>query len=312
MELTKELIEAHSITPEGVIAINGFGTTQENTLVASTKQEYDGKASADADKIIDGAFGKIEAFAGSKRETGEKAAEFFKRTWDTFSTDKIADLDAQKLVLDKKLKDAGGAGNEVLAQEFTELKGKYDALQIQEAEFKTYKEADYKGKFEALSANQKATNENLALSSVTPKYPDTVNAFEGAAMFNAAIAKIKTEYTIEFDNETKEGVAVNIENTHLRVPLKDLIAKDEAIGKLLVGRQQSGPNGKVIDKIKLDKVPFEIPKDAKDNNEARTKAIRDYLTSEAGGAMNPITDTYTEQFSKYNNLILGVKVEKAA
>jgi hypothetical protein len=294
MKLEAEFITAQSLSAEQVAALEETTNAHEATL----KQGWDGKANTDAEAIIDGAIVSVETLTGIKREQGVKAAEYFKLAGEGYSKGVKASYETKILELEEKMKTSP---DEALRGELEDLKGKYDLLQQQEAEFKEWKEADYKTKYETTSGELSATKLRIAFNEVKPKFPDTVNDYESDAKWNKFVKDIQEKYNIDIDQDGK-GIAIDKTNPHSIKKISELVANDKELSELAKGRSFKGL-GNDKDPQKIDGVPFEIPKEATPSE--RTQAVRDYLTNEL--KLNKTSARYAEEFAKYNKLILEQK-----
>lgn len=292
-EINEQFIKDNNLSAEQVTAIKGSVTTYHTTEVAELKKGWDGKANDDAQGILTGAAKSITDITGIERTQGEKIADFITRSWEGHSTSKTAELAKAKAEYDDKLKNF--KGDEATAAELLKSKEDLDALMKKTADYDTLK--DSADKLTPLQEQYEAMNKRVAWGGVKPNFPDTINEYEAGAKWAECIANIEKEYTIEFDGD--KAVGVNKENKHNILSLKDLVGKDEAITKLMEGRQQTGVNGKQTELQKIEGVPFDVPKDA--NSAKRAELIRGYLTKKGVSIMS---SEYSTQFAELNSKML--------
>ena len=138
MEISKEIIEAQKLTDDQVTAINAFGKTHTDGLVAETKKEYDGKANTDAEAILGGAADKIAEITGLKRESGQKIGDYIGKSWDFYSTAEKTANDKLKLEYETKIADF--KGDESTKNELDKTKVLLDDLMKKTADYDTLKE----------------------------------------------------------------------------------------------------------------------------------------------------------------------------
>lgn len=296
MEITKEIIETQKLTEDQVTAINEFGKTHTDNLIAETKKEYDGKATADAEAILDGAAEAITKLTGTTRDKGQKIGDFIGAAWDNFSKTKTQELDKTKSEYDKKIEDF--KGDDETKEALIKSKEDNDVLLKKFADYDKLKEtAD---KYSPLEEKFSGMKLEVAFGNVKPNFPDTVNAYEADAKWNEFKSNILKDATIEIVEG--EAIVINKENPHKTDKLKDLLEKDEAIKKLLEGRQQNGTGAKETKLMKIEGVPFEVPENA--DGKQRQEAIQKYLLTKDIGTTHP---KYAEEFGKYNAIIIKQK-----
>ena len=294
MEFTKEFIEENQLSADQVTAITG----QVATHVGALKQEWDGVANENAEKIISGAASKVEETTGIKREQGQKIADYLAFAGEKYLEGSKASLERKEKELDAKIK--AGGGDETLKAQLTETKEQLDALKQKEAKFKEWEENDYKGKYTKAQEDLTSMQRKVAYNTVKPSFPDTVNSYEANAKWRKFVQKVEAEYDTILD-ANDEPVAVDKKNTYISHKLKDLVAKDEDISKLLEGRKVVGPGADPNKKqIKIEGLPFAVPENA--TAEERQKAIKDYL---AGQNIPKTEARYATEFKRLNLLILG-------
>lgn len=296
MEISKEVIEAQKFTEDQVTAINSFGKTHTDDLIAETKKEYDGKATADADAILDGAAKAITDLTGVARDKGQKIGDFIGSAWDSFSKTKTAEIDTLKSDLDKKIADF--KGDDETKEALVKAKSDLDNLLKKTADYDTLKETAEK--YTPLNEKFSGMKLEVAFGNVKPSFHKDVNSYEADAKWNEFKADVLKDNTIELVDG--EAIAVDKENPHKTTKLKDLVEKDEALKKLIEGRQQGGTGAKETTLINIEGLPFEVPENA--DGKQRQKAIQDYLLTKDIGTTHP---QYAEEFGKYNAIIIKQK-----
>lgn len=293
----EEFVKAQNLTEDQVTAITG----EVNNFVADEKKTIEdiwkAKSTQDADAIITGATKKVEELTGIKREHGQKAADYLTLASEKYLEGSKASLERKQIELEDKIKNT--SGSEALKAELEETKTSLDKLKQRDAILADWETNDYKGKYEKLSKDMSAQNIDLAFNSVKPSFPDTVNSYESTGRWKEFINNTLEKYDIVRDNEG-ESYAVDKENIHKRLKLKDLVEKDENITKLKTGRTQTGLGGNPKDKVKIEGVPFEVAKEA--TPAERQAAVRDYLLTVE---KLPQTSTqYAKRFAELNKTIL--------
>ena len=272
MEFTEEFIKDNGLSTEQVTAL----TTATNDNEATLKQGWDGLANTNAEKIISGATSLIAESLKVTRNEGEKAADYIVRAQKESFSSKESDYVTKMAELEEKMKTAGS--DEALKGEYSELKGKYSTLQQKEASFDELMNSGVKDKYDTLLESNTKLNLEVSFNSVKPNFPDTVNSYEAMAKWNEFKSTTLEKYHIKIVEN--EALAIDKENEHKIVKLKDLLGADTNIKSLLEGRQQTGPNGLPVSKGKVEGVPFDVPEDAKTNAKSRAEAIREYLAKE--------------------------------
>lgn len=287
LELTEDFIKDNGLSVEQVKAVTTHANKWHDDKVIDLKGEYDGKANTDAQGILDGAMGLIATKTSVKRNDGEKAGEYIPRAWAEFSKTSQSELDTAKSEYEQKVKDF--KGDEATRAELDKAKEDLDTAQKKYADYDTHK--DNSDKYSPLLDEFNTMKLRVAYSGVKPSFPDTVNSFEADAKWKEFIAKVETEYTIEFDGDN--AVAVSKENKHKVIQLKDLVSKDETLIELMKGRQQKGSGSTQVDMQTIDGVPFDVPKDATVAD--KSKLTRDYLLKEGIKTTNP---EYSKKFGE--------------
>ena len=129
-------------------------------------------------------------------------------------------------------------------------------------------------------------------------YSDQTSAVE--ALRNEFKNEIQQNYNIKL----VDGVAkaIDKENEYKVFDLKDLVSKNDEILELSKGRQQSGINHRQGETVKIEGVPFDVPKDA--DSKTRTKLIQEHLAKEGISTMHK---DYSAKFAELNQKILTQK-----
>jgi len=288
--ITEEVKTSLGLTEE---QINGL-TPVYNEHIATQKQGWDLKANENAEGILNGAASKISEVTKVGRNQGEKIADYIVRASSEHLSSLQSDLTTKKAEYEQKLKDF--KGDDATKEELQKAKDELDKAKQTLATFDEIKaKAD---KLEPLETEYKTMKLQIAFQSVKPNFPDTVNSYEAKAKWDDFVKGITDKNTIELVDG--EAIVIDKENEHKRSKLKDLVEKDEELTKLMQGRKQDGTGGKPTDKVKVDGVPFEVPKDA--SSEERSKAIKEYLLKEGIAITSP---EYSKKFAEYNSIILA-------
>lgn len=290
--LTEEVIAEIGISKEQVEKIKPL---YENNI-ADLKKDWDGKANTDAEKILDGAIAKIVEVTKVPRNQGEKVAEYLERASTAHFATLETDLKNAKVEYDKKVKDF--KGDEATKAELDKAKDELDKAKQQLADFDTIKEKAEK--YETTVGELSGLKLQVAFQSVKPNFPDTVNEYEAKAKWDSFIADVKNKYTIELVDG--EAVCKDKENEYKTIKLKDLVDKDEAISLLMQGRKQEGTKTTPKDFMKVEGVPFDVPKDA--TSESLTKLVREYLASQN---IAVTSKDYTTKFQEIYNKAKSAK-----
>lgn len=284
--LNEEKITELNLTEE---QLKGLTPLYQNHI-AEQKKAWDGKANENAENILSGAASKIYEGTKIERKEGEKIADYIIRVnKESFS--------AKELEIQQKLKDA--SKNDSLVTEYETLKEKYSQIQQKEASYDELLKSGIKDKYdELLQANDNLTL-NVSFNSIKPNFPDTVNQYEAKAKWEDFKKEVLANYNVKVvDNE---AIAIDKENEHKVVKLKDLLSSNKEITALLEGRQQKGINDKPVKVGKVDGVPFDVPETAKTDNKARAEVIREYLAKKGVSNVSP---EYSKLFAEYNSKII--------
>lgn len=291
MEFSKEFIEQHGLNENQVNAISGH---VEKEYLPNLKKEWDGKANADAEGILDGAVRYAQEKTGVEleREKGEKAGDYFKRLTDTYTSSQLSlkekELEDRKKEIEDKLKNFKGSD---------ELKGQLETLKAENdkhlkalAELEPLKGLDekYRQATDELTDLQK----RVAYNGVKPNFPEEVNKYEAKAKWDEFVKATEEKNTIEIDKDN-EAWAVDKENHHKRVKLSELVGQDENIKTLLQGRQQGGTGAKPANLKEVEGVPFKVPENA--TSSEKTKLVKDHLIKVG---VEVSSDEYTKKFTE--------------
>ena len=303
-ELTEDFVKDNELTEAQVTALTTFGSAYSETMTADLKKEYDetykNTANTNADNIINDAIKSTWKATGFEleRNQGEKNADYMVRYNSAMLQDKTTAIDALKLDYETKLENFDGdAGTKKqLTDAITEL----DALKQKTANYDDL--VGYETKFNDLSTEHLTMKDEVCFGKVRPNFPDTVDEYRARAMWGECIDSIKKEYKVELVDG--EPIAISKENEHRTFKLKDLVHKDETITKLLEGRQQNGPNAGVINKVKIEGVPFDV------DIKASSKDIHALLDDQL--VKSGLARTSTEYSKKYGEYYEIIRKQKTA
>lgn len=287
--ITEEVKTSLNLTDE---QLNGL-TPLLNDYIANVKNDFSKTANQNAEGILNGAALKVAEITKVQRNQGEKIADYILRANNEFNSSIKSDYESKKLDYETKLKEFDGAKGQ--KEELEKAKSELDEAKKKLADFDLLKEkAD---KFEETSQKLSQLKLDIAFRDVMPNFPDTANKYEVEAKWGNFKKNILEKYTIELVDA--EPIAIDKENEHKRLKLKELVEKDEELTKLAQGREQRGTGASTKDKEKIDGVPFDVPKGA--TTEERSKAIQEYLFTQG---IDKTSSKYSTEFAKYNELIL--------
>lgn len=287
--ITDEVKTSLGLTDEQITGLTPLYTDH----FANKQKEWDNKANENAEGILNGAVSKIVEVTKVTRNQGEKVADYIVRANETHLSTLKTELETAKSEYAQKLKDF--KGDDATKEELQKAKDELDKAKQTLANFDEIKaKAD---KYEETSQALSGLKLQVAFQGVKPNFPDTVNAYEAKAKWEDFVKGVQEKYTIELVDG--EAVCKDKENEYKTVKLSDLVSKDEELSKLSQGRQQTGAGGKQVDKVKIDGVPFEVPKDA--STEERSTAIKEYLLKEGVSITSP---DYAKKFAELNAKIL--------
>jgi hypothetical protein len=286
MELSKEVIEAQGFSAEQVTAINGFGLDHTNNIVADTKKAYDGKANEQAEGILTGAAKRITDITKVERNQGEKVADFMTRAYGVMSETGNTELAAAKLEYDEKVKNFKGDPDQ--AKRLEEAREKLDGLQKKEADYDALINGDFEGKYNTLKGEQDALNKEIAFGKVKPNFSEDSNAYEVSAKWGEFQSEVLGKYNIVLVDG--EAIAIDKDNEHKTIKLKDLVSQNEVLTELAKGRQQQPLNGKQTDLKDVEGLPFKL-----DVNADLTKQIQEHLAANGVGKLD---SAYSKKFGE--------------
>jgi hypothetical protein len=253
MELSEEFAKEQNLSQEQVTAINGLNANS----IADLKKEWDGKANKDAEGILSGAAKRIAEVTGYERKDGQKIADYVTEAWDNHSKTKYAELDELKNSYETKIKETGGS--EALTKEYEALKDKVENHYMKiEADYENLKPIEEQ--YNALRESNNKMKIETSFSNVKPKFSDDVDEYRSKYMWEEFKSEVLNKYTIEMVEG--EPIAVDKENPHKQVKLKELVSNNEALIGLTKGRQQEGLGSKSVSTHQVEGVPFPIPKEA--------------------------------------------------
>jgi len=256
VEFTPEFIQEAGLTEEQVTKVTGFVTPKFSEL----EETYKTKANDNTQGILGGIVNTLHEKTGFKleREQGEKHADYLKRYSQEYTNHKLENESSEvtrlKSEYETKLKEF--KGDEATQRELTEAKKKLDAAL---EKYANYDEISEKAsKYEPLAEKNAALKKQVSFGSVKPSFPDTVDPRIIKVEWNEFIESVEKDWTVEFDTEKNEAVAIDKENPHNIVKLSSLVEKNEEIQKLLQGRQQQGVNAKEVASVEVEGVPFKV------------------------------------------------------
>ncbi|MGR3218337.1 MAG: hypothetical protein ACUZ8H_00785, partial [Candidatus Anammoxibacter sp.] len=194
-------------------------------------------------------------------------------------------------------------GDEAVKKELDEAKLKLDDALQKYADYDTLKEQA--GKADESKQELSVLNLEVSFNIVKPPFPDTVNKWESKGIWKEFKAKTTDKNIIKMIDGVP--MAIDKENQYKSVKLEELVAKDEAIQKLLEGRKQKGTGAKEVELQDIKDVPFPVPTNA--TGKERSILIQEHLAKTGIGAMH---DDYSKKFAELNDKILqGKKLEVA-
>lgn len=296
-ELNQEVAKELELSEEQVTRINEFGKNIITDYQKSVDDELKESGNKYAEGILQGAVSPTEEATGLKREKGEKIADYFKRTGESYLTSKLSErekeIDALKNDYEEKIK--GVKDGSKLKEELDEFKKKV-------AELEPLKE--FKEKYEDVSNKFTTMKTENAFNNSLPKIPENVNQYEKKAKLNEVKTEILNKFDIEFDDD---GVAfaVDKDNNFKKHKLSDLLETNETIKSMIdsadsgADGKKKGFDGKPHTTEKIEGVPFDVPKNAGVNE--RSKLIAEHLTKKG---ISKSSDEWTLNFKDLNAKIL--------
>ena len=287
--ITEEVKTSLGLTDDHIAGL----TPLFNEHIAGVKKEYDQTAHQNAEGILNGAAQKIAEVTKVQRNQGEKIADYILRANGEYNSSLKSDLERAKSEYEQKLKDF--KGDDATKAELDKAKAELDEAKKKLADFDVLK--DKADKYEEATQTLSKLKLDVAFQKVKPSFPETANPFEVKARWEAFEKNVLDKYIIELVDG--EPVAIDKENEHKRSSLKELVEKDEEITKLTQGRAQGGTGAKPGEKLKIEGVPFDVPKGA--TTEERSKLIQEYLATKG---IDKVSPNYATEFAKYNKLIV--------
>lgn len=290
MEFTEEFIKENELNEKQIEAVKSFTESQ----IAELKKQWDGKANADAEAILDGALKSVIDLTGIQREKGQKVKDYVQVSAEKYVEGSLA---AAKSAMDKKMKELQeSAGDVVVKAEYEDLREKYKELQKKEAEYERVKE--YETKYKELNGKYQAESVRNAFISVKPVFSDSVNKYEANAKWDEFVNDVKSKYDIKFDDKGI-AIAVDKENEYKTSKLSELVEKNEQVQSLSTGRVVKGLGHKPATTT-VDGVPFKVNPTA--TSAERQREIKDYLLNVR--KLSVISDEYASEYAKYNTILL--------
>lgn len=296
MELTAEQITELGLTDENSPKVSSFLSDQ----IAEAKKDFNGKANKDAENILTGASEKIRKDTSIERNQGEKMGDYITRAWDEHNVIKTKKVTDALDEYNTKIRDF--KGDKDLITKISSLEGEKDVLLKKYANFDEMKANAEK--YPDLLEKYESNKLQVAFSGVKPNFPDTVNRYEAEAKWGEFKSGILDKYTIIFDDDKWKAKLKS--NEYTIKTLSELVDSDDILSKLSEGRKQQGAGGKQIEKIEIEGVPFPVPKDV--DSKTKTELIKDYLTKTVG--IDPMSDSWSSEFAKYNTLINNRKLKE--
>jgi len=286
-ELNEETAEKFGIPKDKI----GEVSAHVNAHVVDLKGEWDKTISEKANELssntLEGATKKIEKESGIARLPNEQAKDYFVRV----NNEYMPNINAKLAAAEQKLIDAEKDG--ASKEEMIKLKEKFDALQVKEAEFDTFKESGIEEKYNALLESNSKMKDDLAFNSNKPRFAEGTNEYEADAKWNNFVKETKALGKLEKVDD--DWVIIDKDNANKVYKLADLVAKNKEIQGLVDGRQQPGTGARTKDDKKIEGVPFAVPANATAGE--KQKLIREHLTSK-GVDKHKNNKEYTKQFQE--------------
>jgi hypothetical protein len=289
--LTQEIIEKAGLTEDQLATIKPLG----ESYIADLKKGWDGKANSDAEGILNGAAVKVAEVTKVTRNQGEKIADYIVRAGNEHLSVKQGEFETAKSQYEEKLRDF--KGDDATKAELDAAKGKLDAAQKRLAEVEPLLEKA--NKYDELATKYDTMKIQTAFSTVKPSFSSEANPYEVKAKWQEFVNGIQAKYNIEMVDG--EAMCIDKENQYSTMKLADLVAANEDIKTLTVGRQQQGSGAKAAKTTKVEGVPFEINKEA--SNPEKYAAIAEYLVSKEG--LNKISNEYSKRFAELKSKIFA-------
>lgn len=212
-------------------------TEKHNEWLPTIKKDWDGKASKDADGILDSiAKAQAEKYGYTvPRAQGEKYDDYLAKLDEHRFGSLKSDYESKKSEYDRLVKDFDG-GKAQKAQ-IEQLAGELDQAKQKLANFDELSEKANKA--DEFETKYNSLKQSFAYTQVKPTFPDTVNPYEAKAKYDAFIEKTNEKYHIVID-ESNVAWAVSKENEHSKKKLSELVSADKELTELAAGRQQQG------------------------------------------------------------------------
>jgi hypothetical protein len=283
--LNDEFVQQHGLSEEQISAISEHITKE---FVPTIKKNWAEQTNGGLEAMLDGVSKYAIDKTGVKiqRERGEKWGDFLNRLSDTkLESDKLA-LEEERKQLQEKLKNFKG-DDEVKAQ-LQEFQSKNNELLKQVAELEKLK--GYDEKYEQTYSELTKFKKDFAFNGAKPNFPESVNQFEADHYWNEFKSKIEEKYNIEVvDNK---AIAIDKENEHRRIDLKELVNADESLKRLTEGRKQGGTGADPANPIEVDDLPFSLNK-GMDSTQV-SKLVQEHLVKKLGSTTH---EDYTKEFA---------------
>lgn len=297
--LTQDDITALGLTPDQITGI----TPKFEGFIATQKQQWDGKANENAEKILAGAASYVQSKLGvtEERQQGEKYGDYLARLADKSIEAKQSEVTRLKGEYDQKLKDF--KGDDATKAELQEAKTALDEAKKLLADYDTIKsKAEL---YDKTSEELNGFKLEVAFSNVKPNFPETANPYEVRAKWENFKKGVLEKNTIELVEG--EPMAIEKENKYKQTKLSDLVKADAELSALVAGRQQDGTGARVDNTgkvLKIEGLPFDVTETAKTDTKERQKLIQEALTKEGIGATHK---DYSKKFADYNSKIISAK-----
>jgi hypothetical protein len=292
-EIKEDLAKEIGLNDDQIQRIKTYG----KDYIADLHKSWDDKVKQEgnqyAEGILSGAAKLVEEKTGVNRKQGEKLADFFSRTGETYLTTKQQELDQLKSSYEEKIK--GVKDGDKLAAEL-------ESYQKKVAELEPLQE--YKSKYDELLGQHLTLKETTAFTSIKPRFPEGINEYEAEAKWNQFVSSVKEKYTIEMVDG--KALAVDKENKYKQKDLSELVKENQELTDLLSKDGNKGNDGKAgfqakpNPTTKIDGVPFEVP--VKADSTTRANLIREYLVKQG---VSTISDDYAKRFKELNDKILN-------
>lgn len=270
-EFKEEFIKNNNLTEEQVNAVRSEFSGYYSAKTAELKNQWDGKANENAQRILSGAASHVEKATGIQRASGEKLGDYFSKVGLEYLSSKESEINTLKSDYEAKLKEF--KGGDALKSELDKTKNQLDEALKKYADYDSLKENAEK--YNPLKERYDTLESEVCYESVRPNFPESVDEYRAKGVFKEWRELIDRDWDVKF--EDGKAIAVNKENRYKIEDLKNLLTKDENISSLLKGRQQEGLNSRQVETTKVEGVPFEVPVEARTDSRVRYKVVADYL-----------------------------------